>query len=37
MGDYQVSQEQYPEDPHQHQIPDQPVLGKKCDKAKEQQ
>jgi hypothetical protein len=36
MGDYQVPQEQYPEDPHQHQVSDQPVLGKECDKAKEQ-
>jgi len=37
VSDNQVSQEYYPEYQHQHQIPDQPVLGKQCDKAKEQQ
>ena len=35
MSDYQVSQEQHPEYQHQHRIPDQPVLGKEGDKAKE--
>ena len=35
MSDYQVSQEHYPEYQHQYRIPDQPVLGKECDKAKE--
>jgi hypothetical protein len=36
MSDCQVSQKQYPEHQHQHRISDQPVLGKECDKAKEQ-
>ena len=35
MSEYQVSQEHYPEYQHQHRIPDQPVLGEECDKAKE--
>jgi hypothetical protein len=37
MSDRQVSQKQNPEYQHQHRISDQPVLGKECDKAKEQQ
>lgn len=36
VSDNQVSQEQYPEYQHQHQIFNQPVLGKECDKAEEQ-
>ena len=36
MSNYQVSQKQNPEYQHQHRIPDQPVLGKEGDKAKEQ-